>query len=322
MKVGPRTARQELPRLLASCKPSGTSAHGGVGAGPTLIRRAAAPGAHPLCSLPHARSHCRAPGAGQGLRAEAARFARQSQVLQLKNQRAGGPCSPGKRSACCSSHPEAGSALRGSCVHPHLLPPSATRAENTDSSRNEPQPRPAGSPRPRAGRQAPRSRSPLPPPLCIRSVCCEVACSHPARVTWPGCYEWSRDTARWGPQSEALLGEGTVERGGPTRPTFSGVGASVHADALQPPGLGGQAGRVCAPGKREKAAGAGGLEGGPVAEKRTQPVTLLTRAAADFGLQGLPVPSSSRPEASSQKVSQTSTPPPGECKHRKGGKEL
>ena len=71
----------------------------------------------------------------------------------------------------------------------------------------------------------------------------------------------------------------------------------MHADALQPPGLGGQAGRVCAPGKGKKAAGAGRLEGGPVAEKRTQPVTFLTRAAADFGLQGLPVPSSLHPEA-------------------------
>ena len=42
---------------------------------------------------PHAGSHCRAPGAGQGLCAEEARFARWSQVLPLKNQRAGGPCS-------------------------------------------------------------------------------------------------------------------------------------------------------------------------------------------------------------------------------------
>lgn len=58
-----------------------------------------------------------------------------------------------------------------------------------------------------------------------------------------------------------------------------------------------------------------------MAEKRTQPVTLLTRAAADFGLQGLPMPSSSHPEAFSHKVSQTSSLPPGEYKHRKG-KEL
>lgn len=41
------------------------------------------------------------------------------------------------------------------------------------------------------------------------------------------------------------------------------------------------------PGKGAKAVGAGAQEGGPVAEK-TQPTTLLTRAAAGFGLQGLP----------------------------------
>lgn len=39
--------------------------------------------------------------------------------------------------------------------------------------------------------------------------------------------------ARGGPQTEALLGEGTVEeRRGPAHPTFSGVGAAVQADAL------------------------------------------------------------------------------------------
>lgn len=152
----------------------------------------------------------------------------------------------------------------------------------------------------------------------------------PAHVTWPGCYEWSQDTHGGDPRLKPCLGRGLLRREGALlTPRFPVLALLCRQMSSSPQAWAGRWGGSVLLGTEAKAAGVGAQDEGPVAEKRTQPATLLTRAAAGFGLQGLPA---SRGLFSSTQLSlaqfsrhtkgKTGTPPQGESKHSKGGKEL
>lgn len=90
-----RTAGEGLHRCPASSNPGRTQHLGEREPGPPSSAGPPAPGAHPLCPLPHASSHCRAP-----VWCRPGPLCRGGQVCTpVTGLRAGSLSSPGKRSS-------------------------------------------------------------------------------------------------------------------------------------------------------------------------------------------------------------------------------
>lgn len=121
-----RTAGEGLHRCPASSNPGRTQHLGEREPGPPSSAEPPAPGAHPLCPLPSAPRGL--PLSRSSLVPARTSVQRRPGVHASHRFKSRQPVLSRQALLCFSSHPDARSALRGSCVCPHLPAPKCDQS--------------------------------------------------------------------------------------------------------------------------------------------------------------------------------------------------